>query len=235
MIPFVTWKWQSRNRDFASHHVNVLRNMLERHYGGELICITDDPEGLDPRIEVVPMPVTGLEDVQNPQQLIHRHKKFPSCYRRLWLFSDEARMLGDRIVSIDIDVIIVDDITELVETEGSFVGWCDPKFGWNKVAGGIFMLDTGAHTEVWKDFDPYMSPEIASEEGYKGSDQAWMAYKLFPPENSWSNGDGLIKINWTRKHQRTAPDARIVFTNGHRPPWQLQVKKDYPWINHHWH
>ncbi len=67
-MKFVTWKWDvDGTRVFTSEHVNVLRSMIERHYPEPhtLICITDDPSGLDPRIEVFDMPVTGTEHLVN--------------------------------------------------------------------------------------------------------------------------------------------------------------------------
>lgn len=235
MNRFVCWLWRSANRDFNTGHVNVLRSMLERHCDLEkLICITDDTQGLDSRIEAFPMPHTGLEHVPNPAQVAHPHKKFPTCYRRLWVFSDEAKVLGDRIVCIDIDVVVIRDCQSLFEREGSFVGWSDEKFGWNKIAGGMFMLDTGSHTDVWGSFDPDLSPAAASANGCKGSDQGHIANLLYPLDDYWSREDGLVKINWTPKHKKELPDARIVFTNGHQPPWHSRTKIDYPWVKEHW-
>ena len=219
---FVTWKWTpaSGNRQFMSEHVNVLRAMLERHFHAphKLICITDDTDGLDKRIETLPLPVTGFEHLPNPSGVKYpaMRKDFPSCYRRLWVFSDEARVLGDRIMCIDIDVVVTGDITHLAEKQSSFVGWGSERFGWNKIAGGLYMLTTGAHTDVWKDFDPERSPALAFAAGNNGSDQAWMSYKLYPPADMWTDKDGIMKINWiTRRHPH---QHCLVFTNGQSPP-----------------
>lgn len=239
---FVTWMWtpESGNRSFTYDHVNVLRAMLARHYPEphKLICITDRTNGLDPRIEAFPMPVTGFEHLANPSGKKYKRmeKSFPSCYRRLWIFSDEARQLGDFVVQMDIDLIIVDSIVPLIEKINStFVGWYDARFSWNKIAGGIFGLKTGAHTNVWTDFDPHMSPAIAAAAGNKGSDQAWMSYKLFPPPQVWDFDDGLGKIGWYGATQRAVPKgARIIFTDGHCPPWNPLVQKRYRWIRQHW-
>ena len=232
---FLTWLWKSPNRDFAAQHVNVLRSMLKRHYGRHtLICMTDCPAGLNKGVEALPLPETGYEDIPNPQNLVYPRKNFPSCYRRLWLFSEEARSLGDVIVNIDVDLIILQSINDLFERDATFTGWSDEEAGWNKIAGGLFMLKTGSHTEVWDKFDPETSPKVSMDAGFKGSDQAWMAYCLYPTESFWTNRDGLIKINHTPKHRLTPPNAKIVFTNGHRPPWHVRIKTDYPWVKQHW-
>lgn len=249
MISFVCWKWvppQDNGRCFLSEHVNVLRAMVARHYARphRFICITDDPRGLDERIEVVPMPQQRFDALQNPYQerytrrgrRIPQNKRFPSCYRRLWNFSEEARaILGDRIFALDIDVIICGDLVPLTERTASFVGWCDSRFAWPKVAGGAYLLTTGAHRDVWDEFDPERSPQIAKAAGLGGSDQAWMSYKLFPPREYWSSADGVVKINWLGQGITAPPNGtRLVFTGGHCPPWMPEVQRRYPWVKNHW-
>lgn len=235
MISFVAWKWHTPGlpRVFLSEHVNVLRAMIARHYKGEhrLVCVTDEPEGLDPRIHVVPMPVK-FEQLQNPSG-----PRFPNCYRRLWNFSREARqVLGDRILSIDIDVIITGDLADLIERPEPFVAWHDPKrFAmWSKIAGGVYLLETGAHPEVWEDFDPLTSPKLAADKGYSGSDQGWMSHKLFPPKAFWAERDGLVKIKWLGNIKTVPKHIKIISTGGHVPPWSPEEQSRFPWITQHW-
>jgi hypothetical protein len=237
MISFVCWKWEAagHRRLFSSHHVNVLCSMIARHYSRphRFICITDDARGLCSGIEHVPMPATGFEHLPNPSA--KRQKQLPSCYRRLWNFSADARaVLGDRIFATDIDVVVTDSLEPLVERAGSFVGWCDPRFMWGKVAGGAYMLSTGAHCDIWTGFDPERSPQIAKAAGNEGSDQAWMSHKLFPPPASWSSRDGVVKINWLKPRKPLAAGTRLVFTNGECPPWSEGAQRAYPWILEHW-
>jgi hypothetical protein len=239
------WKWKparpSGPRYFDSSHVNVLRSMVERNLPipHRFVCITDDPEGLDSRIEAFPMPERTFDELVNPHQ--HKYdaartwgakKYFPSCYRRLWLFSDEARAIGDRVLSLDVDVIVTGSLLPLVEREETFVGWCDERNERPRVAGGVFLLQTGSHTDVWSDFDPEKSPGIALQAGYSGSDQAWMSYKLCPNVATWGRADGLAKITWLEGE----PDesSRLVFTAGHSPPWSRDVQRRYPWIERYW-
>jgi hypothetical protein len=252
-ISFVTWKWYTHGspRLFSSEHVNVLYAMIARHYPREfrMICITDDPLGLDPRIDPLPMPVR-FDQVQSPQGA-----RFPNCYCRLWNFSREAVILGERIFALDIDVIITGDLRPLVDRDEDFVGWCDkvspvpttrevrrkkhkpvtvdhlPRRH-NKIAGGAYLLRTGSMPHVWEDFDPETSPARAFAAGHLGSDQGWMSFKLYPCAGF---SDGLLKINWTPPRTRTAPPgARLVFTNSVKPPWNRELQKRYPWIRDHW-
>jgi hypothetical protein len=232
MISFVCWKWQvpGKRRAFESLHVNVLRAMVARHYPEphRFICITDDPTGLDPDIEAIPCPV-HFDEVASPHGA-----RFPSCYRRLWVFSRQAReLLGRLIFCMDIDCVVLRDLRPMIARRPEkFVGWCDERFGWNKIAGGVYMLETGTMTHVWDDFDPSTSPAIAHAAGNGGSDQGWMSYKMYPPPGRWTSG--LVKINWTTPHVRAAPSATIVFTSGYSPPWSADVQRMYPWIKDHW-
>lgn len=253
MISFVCWKWTDPRvgRLFTSAHVNVLARSIARHYRRphRVVCVTDDPEGLAPEVTHVPMPRTGFEHLINPAEkpapaftrarrgAPRQPKPFPSCYRRLWNFSIQAReLLGDRIFCLDIDAIVCGDLAPLVDRSGSFVGWHDERFGWNKFAGGAYMMTTGMHADVWIEFDPERSPEIAAAAGNSGSDQAWMSYKLFPivpTTQHWSARDGLLKLKWLNG-ARPPATARIIFTNGHAPPWDPEVQRHHPWIKDHW-
>lgn len=233
MISFVVWKWHipGAPQQFHANHVNVLRSMLERHYHAphRLICITDDTHGLDGAIEALPMPARfdGVGNLQGPA--------FPACWRRLWNFSQEATVLGPRIVSLDIDVIITRDITDLFDREETFVGWTDPRASWaRKIAGGLYLLKTGAHTRVWQEFSPATSPIKARQCGVSGSDQSWMSYCLYPPPGRFTEADGVMSIKWVKPRRPLPNHARIVSTPGDRKPWSAHARAEYPWIEAHW-
>lgn len=244
MISVTCWKWRpklpSGPRYFDSSHVNVLRAMVARHLpiAHRFICITDDTDGLDPRVEALPLPPKRFDEILPRQSNYNRRrpwsprKDFPSCYRRLWNFSSEAKSLGPRILALDIDLIVTGSLLPLVERDEDFIGWCDEGNQSPRVAGGVYLLRTGSHTEVWDDFDPLTSPDTALWAGFKGSDQAWMSYKLAATCAKWGRADGLTKLTWTNSE----PDesVRLVFTAGHSPPWARDVQRSYRWIKKHW-
>lgn len=241
MISFVVWKWRGPDpsRAFLSEHVNVLRASIARNFAPRhrFICITDDPAGLGPEVESLEVPSTLLDHVPAPRELsgIIGGRRFPSCYRRLWNFSEEARRLGPRIVALDIDVVVCGDLAPLVMRDADFIGWCDPRFGWRKIAGGIYLLRTGSHTEVWTRFVPDRSPAIALAAGLHGSDQAWVSYLMFPPAEHWSSADGIVKLGWLPEGGSSPPPGvRLAFTAGHSPPWHPKTQRRFPWIRNHW-
>lgn len=233
MVTIVTWKWHDPRypRPLLPLYYNIMYAMLARNITlpeWRLVVMTDSVAGLDGRIETMPLPKSKAVPARNPYG-----DKFPTCYQRLWLFSDEAKVLGDRVINIDVDAIIVGNIDHMLTRTESFVGWTDPEFKWKKVAGGLYSLQTGAHTEVWNQFDPIKSPKVSKEAGMFGSDQGWMSYKLYPPPGEFTRRDGAYYAKWL-PHKQLNDEARIIQTPGDMKPWDKQAIRAYPWISTHW-
>src|SRR5919109_173207 len=126
-VSVVVWKWQvaNRPREFRPEYVNILRAGIARNYPlpHRFICVTSEPKGLDSQVEVIPPPVT-FAHVPAP-----RGVRFPSSYRRLWNFSAEAKAaFGERILALDIDVVVTGDLRPLLAAPEDFVSWWDPRF-----------------------------------------------------------------------------------------------------------
>jgi hypothetical protein len=156
----------------------------------------------------------------------------------LWLFSREAELLGDWVVSMDLDVLIRHDITPLfaVTESMTFKALAGIASPYN---GSLWMVRTGSHPEVWEDFDPQRSPALAFAQQwpngnhYHGSDQAWMSYKL-PGMPTWSEADGVYQFLTSLWLKRGAarlqiPDAcRLMFFAGHDKPWGQRLAITHP-------
>ncbi len=157
----------------------------------------------------------------------------PSCYRRLWMFSDEARELGERVMLTDIDAVITGDITHLAERSESFVGW-RPRMAWGntaRVAGGLYLLTTGSHPEVWTDFG-LGGIEAAKAAGFRGSDQAWISYKIGAKCAVWHDNDGVYALSdFRRGHLPLPRDARMVQFAGWPKPWEAL---HLGWVRRHY-
>lgn len=235
MVSLVTWMWEDKHHDrkFLPEYYNILFAMLSRHITlpeWRLVVIGDSAKGLDSGIHFEPLPATKAVPVRNPFGA-----RFPSCYQRLWLFSEEAKRLGQRVINIDVDAVIVGNIDHLLSRTENFVGWTDPQFKWKKIAGGLYSLATGTHTQVWDDFDPVTSPEVAKKTGNFGSDQGWMSHKLYPPEGRYSRSDGAYYAKWLPANGKELNDeARIIQTPGELKPWTKHSTKVYPWMRTHW-
>ncbi len=238
MLRVVCWKWKPAagyRSTFGPETVNTLKRMVARHYAGahELVCITDDAEGIDADVRVIPL-WEDFAKVPSPHGPGN-----PSCYRRLKAFSKEAaQLIGERFVSIDLDCVIVGDLAPVWDRVEDFVIWGDtsPRTPYN---GSMFLLRAGTRAKVWEGFDPLRSPAIAKAKGYWGSDQAWIGAALGPDEPRWGRADGVYSFRNDLQNQyapaRPLPDdARVVFFHGKHDPWDHDVQAKYAWVSEHY-
>lgn len=233
------FKWQSpvkyRTR-FKPQHVNTLRNMFRRHLHmpHEFVCITDDPTGIDADIRIVPL-WDDLADVGNPHGV-----REPSCYRRLKVFSGQMRsVLGERVAWIDLDMVLVGDVTPIFSRTESVV-LMPTEVPHIPVNGSLVMVTPGAHEKVWTKFDPNESPHKTRKANCYGSDQGWLAYCLKDKAAFWKTGPGGDGIYFFGQHLRhmnqgrkLPDDARIISFHGRGYPWD-DAHREIPWVREHY-
>lgn len=227
-LSVVCWQWNVGFREYLPEHVNALAAMVKRHLPlpHKFICVTDETEGFSEGVELLKTPsaAKSLGDMPSPEG-----RSFPSCYRRLWMFSEEARLLGDRVLLLDIDCLVVGSLLPLVERDEDFVGW-RPNYKWGneRIGGGTWLLRTGTHTHIWEEFSRQAAQEVRAK-GYRGSDQAWLSYHLAGSCAKWSRSSGIYQSQDFKLtgYSRRPADARIVHFNGQRKAWQMRHHK---WI-----
>jgi hypothetical protein len=242
MLDVICWKWKEPGyrSQFGPETVNVLRNMVARNLKlpHRFSCITDDPKGIDSTIRIIPLWDT-YSKLKNPSSA-----RGPSCYRRLPMFSENAReLIGDRIVSMDLDAVVTADLTSLFDRDDDFVIWggqtVQPKHKrvYNWYNGSLMMLKAGTRTEVWTKFDPVYSPIKANAAGCRGSDQGWISYCLGRGEKKWGSHDGVYSFRSSiQPNQGRLPDnARFVAFHGAHDPWMPEIQARYPWIKEYYH
>lgn len=243
MLEVICWKWKppkGYRSQFGPETVNILRRMVERNLQlpHRFSCITDDPVGIDPEVRVIPL-WDDFAQVPNPSS-----PRNPTCYRRLKMFSEEAKaLIGERIVSLDLDVVITGDLTSLFDHDHDFAIWGGqtvnpdgrgPIYNWFN--GSLMMLRAGARTKVWTDFDPATSPTKAHRAGCRGSDQGWISYCLGKSEKTWGLADGVFSYrnHILPKGGKLPAGARIVVFHGQYDPWAPSVQQRTPWIVQHY-
>lgn len=236
VLTIVTWKWHTPGYRsvFTAEHVNVLARMIARNYPHphRVVCVTDEISGLDSAIDVLPA-WNDFADVPSPHG-----RKNPSCYRRLRLFHPDAEQwFGIYAVSIDLDCVITGDLSPVWNRPEDAVFWGDtnPQPG-SHYNGSMMRIRTGSRPQVWTDFDPRRSPELALQARSWGSDQGWLSYKLGPGEAKWGRSDGVYSFRNDIKPtpQKGLPDnARIVFWHGADDPWG-DLGQRLPWVREHW-
>lgn len=232
-LTVVTFKWfQAGYRaKYTAEHVNALANMVARHYKKphRFVCVTDDPK--DVNCETLPL----WDDHANVPNVSGGH--LPSCYRRLRLFDPKvACSLGHRIVSLDLDVVLLRDMSPLWDRPDTFVGWKVPGFIHQGVFNGsMFMFKAGTHGFIWSEFDPVRSPQEYKRAGYFGSDQGWLSYRLRLHRSGWDATDGVYSFpREVRMSGHVPRDARIIIFHGKRKPWDEHPAIHARWIRENW-
>jgi len=225
----VLWKWKSPGyrTEFTAEHVNTMAAMLRRNYSAPLrvLCVTNDAEGIDGDVEIV-ADREDFKDVPNPSG----RGGLPSCFRRLRMFEPDAtKIFGELFVSIDLDAVVVRDLTPLWERDEDFVGWRDPMYP-HQLNGSMMLLRGGSKPEVWWDFDPASSPQKAAKVGYRGSDQGYISWRL-PKSPQWRRSDGVCSYRMHANGPNVPDGARIVFFHGEIKPWALN---GVGWICEHY-
>jgi hypothetical protein len=230
MLTVVTSLWGDK---YTGEHVNRLKNQLDRHLKMpfEFIALVESREGI--RCDIRCMQIW-------PEISKQLHPKRPNCYRRLRLFSSEmVDLFGPGyLLNLDLDILITDEITDLIEplaaggSDITFKAYRDRATN-TPYNGGMWLLKTGAHSEVWDSFDKHRSPRITQEEGRVGSDQAWIAHALGPDFPTWDERHGVYAFgrDILRGNGGELPeDAKMVMMFGPYDP----AKKQLRWVKEHW-
>lgn len=236
MLEVVTFLWRGGRADYTADHVNTLFAMFARNYSEpfRFTCVTNYPDGIREEVRVIP----DKEDwaLARPGTEYYRQFGRQSCYRRLRLYGPDAEAdFGKRILCLDLDMVIMGDVTELFNRPDDAVFLENASTHPNKYNFSIQLLTAGARPELWADFDPDQSPIVSRQAGFMGTDQAWGAYRLGDKEAVWTTADGCL--NWRMHIERpklnVPPEGtKIVSFAGRTKPWELADTTG--WITEHY-
>jgi hypothetical protein len=149
---------------------------------------------------------------------------------------DAAQWFGERVVSLDLDMVLTGDVRPLWNRPEDvvFCGDTNPQPG-SHYNGSMMLVKTGSRPQVWTRFDPQRSPDEAFAARAWGSDQAWLSYCLGPGEAKWTHADGVYSFrNDIEKNGRRLPqDARLVSFHGRLDPWTPEAQQ-ISWVREHY-
>lgn len=238
MLDIVCWLWTPRRAyrsQFGPEHVNTLYRMVQRFYNHphRFSVITDMVEGpYDPGVRVIPL----WDDYKQMQSMWGPDA--PSCYPRLRAFSPEmAQVIGPRFVSMDLDVVLCDDVAPVWHRKEDFIIWGEDNRR-TPYNGSMWMMNAGCRKQVWERFiqKPAYIVDRARASGFYGSDQAVICYVLGRNERRWTSKDGVFSYRMhIRDHGGRRPEgARIVFFEGNYDPWSPVTQEKAPWIKEYY-
>lgn len=242
MLNVVTFLWSKPGyrSKFTIEHVETMARMVRRHYSGphRVLCFTDRVDApvkgyaYEPGMPPAPFELyqlwTDYADLPHP---MGAHN--PSCFRRLRLYSHWAREhIGERIVQIDLDMVLTGDVTPLWDVPCHFAFWQDQLNRHGRINGAMQLITPGMRDDVWSTFDPARAAVEGRKPGQWGSDQGWLAHKF--PEGSVYGKFGKEsdcyswRVHCKPNAGQLPPGARIVNFHGEDDPWTLTER--VPWI-----
>jgi hypothetical protein len=223
-IAFITWLWGDK---YNATHINKLARGIRAHYRGDYHFVVFSDKALTVGDDI------EARRIANPE-LIGR-----GCFCRLRMFDPEWQAwhkFTDRIVSLDLDVVVTGSLDDVFDHEETFmilqnVNSSNP----NPFNCSVMMLRVGHHAEVWRDFSIEKAKAANAQLGFGfPDDQGWIWSKL-PQAAGWRGGKesgvyGFQKPGWPAGPGLPA-DARIVAFFGWRKPEMFTA---LPWVQTHW-
>lgn len=126
---------------YGPEYVNTLYNMVERNctLPYQFVCLTDNADGLDPKIKTIPLP-TNLQ----------------GWWCKPYMYSKELPINGT-ILYMDLDVVIAGNIDKLFSYQSD--QWCTIRDftramrpDWKKYNSSVVRFKTGQLDHVWTGF-----------------------------------------------------------------------------------
>lgn len=210
---------------YSHTYVNKLYNMAKRHstipFG--FACITEDANGLDPNIKIIPCP---------------KHSQLSGWWYKPWVFSKELPLEGT-ILFFDLDIVVIKNIDELWNYHNN--QFCIIRdfnrstiHSWNKFNSSIFKFQKGQFSFVWEN----LIRDIGITKKLHG-DQDWIFnqiksdFKFWPDEwiqsYKWEvrNRQDVIRDGLKRKFKDIAnptvkPETKILVFHGDPKPSEVQ-------------
>jgi hypothetical protein len=231
-------KWGTK---YGPQYVNRLHAMVQRHLKGDFrfVCLTDRSEGIVPEVQCLPIPSLDL-----PPGIPERG------WTKLTTFAADLHGLQGTALFLDLDVVIVDDITPFFELPGEFLIIHDWKRPW-RVTGNssVYRFRLGAHADLLAHFRGHVDEVRAAfrhEQAYLSDwlqRQGKLAYWPAAWCASWKyHCIPRFPTNYWRDPQIPAGARILIFHGVMNPPDALAGRRNgnwrfarpAPWIGAHW-
>lgn len=233
-LAVVTYWWQpdegSAFHRYDADDVRLLQRQVARHLPipHEFVVVTDQPEAFADDEDIRAVPIDWTTHIPG------------TCYVRLFTFSPQAKqILGERILQLDLDSIVVADLTPIVGRDEDLVLWRNPRkwvltfpeVGYAKALswfnGAVLLHSPGTRAEIWQNFrktwtyardDQWLISDFAGKDNPYW-DESHGIYRSAPRRKPWLGFRGSLPEN-----------ARLVTFVGGYKPWNPEVIAENPWI-----
>lgn len=243
MLTVVTYLWDDPTRDNRGYkcgpeHVRTLQHMIARNLTLDyrFVCVTDDTDQFyGYPFKVVELPMDKHVPGTVYARLIQHNEKWA------------RENLGDRVLSLDVDVCITGKLDALASRTEPFIIWRNPNFPTPQRAfyqSSVQLFTPGARQCLYDDFDPEHTEWINEPfwfdgqwRQFGGREQAWISRRLPWTEPYFSDADGVYgagRLSGSGVYSELPDNACIVSFPGARAPWQPEIQEKHPWLKEHY-
>ncbi|WP_096784321.1 hypothetical protein [Rhodobacter sp. CZR27] len=171
-VNVICMKWGTL---YGPEYVNNLRRGVARHLGRahRFVCFTDRAEGLDPEVEVRPIPDLGLPAGHSDRR-----------WQKLSVFRPQLADLTGTALFLDLDLVVVGGLDPFLDLPGAFriirdddlfrakplrrLNPSRDRFLHSVGNSSVFRFEIGAHTYI---LDAYLADPAAATRDYEISQQ----------------------------------------------------------------
>lgn len=198
----------------GSEYVNNLFDMVWRNTSlpFRFVCLTDDPTGLEPAIQVMELP-SDLE----------------RWYGKLYFFKRGLFQDGERVIFLDLDTVIVGSLDEIAKYDGQFATLTD-FYSPERVGPAVMMWKAGDYSaSIWEEWVSEGKPrnDMGDLWWLNNLDQGRFAnrcdrlQKLFPG----------VFVSYKGNCRQGLPEgAKVVCFHGHPRPHEVTDE----WVSAAW-
>jgi uncharacterized Rossmann fold enzyme len=219
MINFVmVWIGEKYGPEYPAILADMIARNASRLEAARIWCVTDRPDELPEGVEpIAPYP------------------SLPGWWQKVWLFSSLMPWAhGERVVYLDLDVVITGSLEELVETKGIVKDWLWPCYN-----SSVMVWDHGEHPAIWSAFTPDIMTRtpgplvpagVLPRGEINGGDQEWIS-ELAQAGDRWD----LLRPDWCVNYRLSAQDwpptgCKVVSFNGKPKPHEITEG----WVTQAW-
>ncbi|MDR1958974.1 MAG: hypothetical protein LBQ54_08020 [Planctomycetaceae bacterium] len=239
MDNIICMKWGTK---YPPHYVNILAAMVRRHLTRphRFVCFTEDAAGLNPEIEVRPLPELDI-----PPHLPERG------WRKLTVFGEKLADLEGTALYLDLDIVILDSLEPFFEVPGEFRIIKDWDFPQDLIGNSsVFRFEIGQYPDI---LDNFIKNRESIRQKHR-NEQAYLSYAIaekgildYWPEE-WCRSFKRSCLSRFPKCYFTVPkkpkNAKIVVFHGNPNPdtavkgwvgkYGFRVVRPTPWVRENW-
>jgi len=202
----------------ASQYVNNLYWGVERWASRpfKFVCFTNEPLEVVKSVELRRFPLHTTAGV----------------LPRVYMFSPGAGLENRQVLCLDLDVIVVGDLSPLMNYEGLFCARSKFKPGetW-KLDGDVMSFRAGEEAQriFW---DPFIEDVDAAVKMTQGRERYWIRHVANDIADRWDKvaPGAVISYKWHARSPELPKDAAVVSCHGYPRPHQVNKQ----WVKKYW-